>query len=103
MNLADLRANGGFRQSSLSIFGNPSGVDSDKTGTARMSGEYLLEQMRRAPQPPKMRKNFGVRHDLWRKTDSSREKRQVHLKQFVLFFVFDAEVFEGKLCGQPTP
>jgi len=75
MNLALFRANGDFSQSSLSIFGNPSGVDSDNAGTARMYEQHLLEQMLRVPQPPKMRKTFGVRRrrkiDLSEKNDRS--------------------------------
>jgi len=34
---------------------------SDKTGTAMLFEEHLLEQMRRVQQPPKMRKTFGVK------------------------------------------
>jgi hypothetical protein len=36
MNLSVFAANGDFSQSSLSIFGKPSGGEADNTGTARM-------------------------------------------------------------------
>jgi hypothetical protein len=60
MNLADLRANGGFRQWSLSIFGNPEARRAI-SDTAMLFEEHLLEQMRRVQQPPKIRETFAVK------------------------------------------
>jgi len=54
MNLFGFRANGGFSQSMLSAFSGMPVERSDKTGTAMLFEEHLLEQMRRVQQPPKM-------------------------------------------------
>ena len=58
---------------------------SDNTGTAMLFEEHLLEQMLRVQQPPKMRKNSGVRRR--RKSDFEREERQVHLNQNTALFL----------------
>ncbi len=72
----EVRANGGFSQSSLSIFGNPEvSREADNLGTAMLFEEHLLEQMRRVQQPPKMRKTFGGPEGQNR---PERAARQVH-------------------------
>jgi hypothetical protein len=61
MNLAIYRANGAFSQRSLSIFGNPKAAREDgNLGMAMLFEPYLLEQIGRVQQPPKMRKISGV-------------------------------------------
>ena len=57
----------------LKYFRESQWSDSDNTGTAMLFEEYLLEQIRRVQQPPKMRKNIAVplrgKIDLSEKTD----------------------------------
>ena len=58
MNLADFRANGAFRQSSLSVFGNPDARRAISGRRCCLSAEVETEA--RVQQPPKMRKTFAV-------------------------------------------
>ena len=71
MHLPIFRANGGFSQSSLSIFGNPNAEAFGWRGCMSPSWAIARRTSSAATKNTK---------DLWReKTDSSREKRQVHL------------------------
>jgi len=55
-----LRANGAFRQSSSSIFGNADASRlAGNIGTAMLFEPYLPEQIGRVQQPPKMRETFA--------------------------------------------
>jgi hypothetical protein len=56
MNLFGSRANGDFRQWSLSIFGNPGGAKRQYRDGEAVQGAFAQEQMRRVLQPPKIRK-----------------------------------------------
>jgi hypothetical protein len=59
MKLALFRANGGFSQSSLSIFGNPNAEAFGWRGC--LSPSWGESPDGRVPQPPEMRKTFGVK------------------------------------------
>ena len=65
------RANGAFSQRSLSICGNAGGAKRQHRHGEDVK-EHLLEQMRRVPQPPEMRKNSDGPKG---KSDFEREKR----------------------------
>jgi RNA polymerase-interacting CarD/CdnL/TRCF family regulator len=59
MNLARFRANVDFSQWSLSIPGIP--VErSDKTGTAKLFEQYLLEQILQVLQPPEYERTLAL-------------------------------------------
>jgi len=80
MNLADFRANGGFSQRSLSIFGNPKAArEGGNLGMAMLFERFLLEAKSASSAATENAK------DLWRpplisrgKTDPERENRQIH-------------------------
>ena len=59
MNLTHFRANGAFRQSSSSIFGNPESAGGGNLGTAMLFEPRALEREGRVQQPPKILETFA--------------------------------------------